>query len=86
MNDKIPKEVYAMTGMEPRLMRSETGELKKKLYITSRPSVDMSDLKLTEELGWEDEVTQEQILESEDRLHKQTKEAAWKFLKELTGR
>lgn len=86
MNDEIPKEVYAMTGAEYSWERLEDGRPRKKVCVISRPSVDLSDLRLVEELGWEDEVTKEQIDEASQRLDLQAKESVWKFLKELTGR
>ena len=85
MNDKIPKEIYTMTGVEPKYIRLDSGIMEKRLYMASRPGLDMSDLKVIEELGLHGEVTDDQILEASERLDKQVREAVWEFLKELTG-
>jgi len=54
--------------------------------MVARPSVDMSDLVLEEELGLSEDVTREQVIEAQERLRKQTRENAWKFLQELARR
>ena len=57
-----------------------------KTFMVARPSVDMSDLVLEEELGLSEDVTREQVIEAQERLRKQTRENAWKFLQELARR
>ena len=73
-----------MTGWEKRYSREEDGRPILKVFVVARPDIDMSDLVLEEELGLFEDFDKEQIEEAQVRLEGQAREAAWKFLKELT--